>query len=163
MRQALLALLVICSQLLVSARASEVPPSAPMSREEVRLLHLAIQDLGASELGPDDRGVPTAFPNDVVRYIVRYRSAAAPVLLEELGLASSNLTTGYICFCLSLVTIPPGEVTRYQVALGRLHDRLHDADRAAPGDRARVFALRCCGQALDALDHAVAASPASSP
>jgi hypothetical protein len=145
----------------------EPPPSQPMSHEELRLLHLAIADLGDSELGPDSDGIPTPFPNDVVRYIVRYRAAAAPALIEDLSTATSNLTVGYILFCLSLIPIPAGDLAHDQVLVGHLHDRLHDADRASPGDRARVFALRCAGKALDALDHAAQAAgqaqPAASP
>jgi hypothetical protein len=134
--------------------AAEQDPIKELNSEDLRLLHLAVGDLAGSPQGHPDGGVPTAYPNDVVRYITRYRAAAAPFLLAELPLANDDRTAGWICYCLALVPIAKEDGARYRVAIGRVRDRLTDAERAKPGEPERAFALRCTGYAMDALDPA---------
>ncbi len=76
--------------------AVEQDPIKELNSEDLRLLHLAVGDLAASPQGQPDHGVPTAYPNDVVHYITRYRAAAAPFLLSELAQAKDDRTAGWI-------------------------------------------------------------------
>lgn len=134
-----------------AAAVPGVPPSPALSAEERRLLRLAIGDLAQADLAPAVQGVPQPYPNDVVRYICRYRSEAAPELLAALAQQPPAQEAGYACYCLSLVPIPPQDLPRYRVELGRVHDRLADACRTAPHDGLLQFALHCAGLALDAV------------
>jgi hypothetical protein len=165
-RRLLAAAAAACALALAGALALpavEQDPIKELNTEDLRLLHLAVADLAGSPQGLPDHGVPAAYPNDVVRYIVRYRAAAAPFLLGELAQAKDDRTAGWICYCLALVPIASADGARYRVAIARVRDRLADAERAHPGDADRGFALRCTGTALDVLDPSHPAAPPALP